>query len=184
MANCINYNCDDDIGEQTLNDCGYERQGGANAALLIECGETLSDPSDAAEINALIASGGATLVKEVNVSYDRANPVLVDSNVPNRPQKVANYDRSGLLVDRNVNNANVTFYDNIYNGRQFGGMLIFEAGNEDEPKVKYINKTITFTGSDRLPNTTNEFQDFEGTFSWKAKTMPTIHTYPVGVTGL
>jgi hypothetical protein len=181
MANCINYNCDEEIGEHTLNDCGYERQGGASAILLLECGETLTDPSSGSEINALIAAGGATLITEVNVSYDRASAVLVDSNIPNRPQRVVNYDRTGTLIDRNVNAQNTGFYDKIFTGRQFGGAVIFEAGNEDQPQVKFINSVLTFNGSDRVPNTTNEFQDYEGSFQWKSLTMPSVHSAPVGV---
>lgn len=181
MSNCINYNCDDEIGDHTLNDCGYERQGGGSATVLLECNHQLTDPSSGTEINAEIAAGRATLIKNVNVSYDRASAVEVDSNIPGQPSRVVTYNRQGTLVDRNVNAANVTFYDGIFKGRQFGGMIIFEATNEDDPKVKFIDSTITFTGSDRLPNTDSEFQDFEGVFKWKKLTMPSIHAFPSGV---
>lgn len=166
---CINYNCIDPLGEHTLNTCGVERQGGASALVLFECGSLPTDATDGAEINALIAAGEAYLIKNVNVSYGAASPIEIDSNVPCQPQKVINYDREGALVDSNVNAANVEFYNKIFAGRVFGGAIIFECGNEDDPKAKYISKSITFTGSDVLPNTDGEWQRFEATFKWKSR---------------
>ncbi len=168
MAGCLDYNCDDAIGTHTPNDCGVERVGGANAILLIECGSTVSDPTSGTEINALLDAGNAILIEG-------------DSAVPCQPSRVVNYDRTLVILDQNVNAANVTLYDKIYGGRRFSGAIIWECGNEEDQKVKFINSVITFTGSDRLPNSNSEFQDFEGTGKWKAKTMPAIFNAPTSV---
>lgn len=167
---CISYNCTDPIGEHTMNDCGTERQGGASAALLFACGSLPTDPTNGIEINALIAAGNAWKIENVNVSYEAASPVTIDSNVPCQPPVLINYDRTGTLVDTNVNENNVEFYNNVFSGkRKFGGMLIIECGNEDDPKAKYIDKTISWTGSDIMPNNNSEWQRFEAAFSWKTR---------------
>lgn len=166
---CVNYNCIDPLGTHTLNACGIERQGGASAAVLFECGSLPTDPTDGAEINALISAGEAYLIRNVNISYEAASPVEIESNIPCQPAKVINYDRTGRLIDTNVNEQNVVFYNKIFAGRVFGGMIIFECGNEDDPKAKYIDKSITFTGSDLLPSTDSEWQRFEATFKWKSR---------------
>lgn len=181
---CINYNCTDELGAQRLSDCGRERQGGAWAMLLVECGSVLSNPASGTEINALISAGNAVLVRNVNVSYDYASPIQVDSNIPCAPQRTVNYDRTGVIVDRNVNDLNRAFWDQVFKNRVFSSAVIFECGNDDEQKVKFIRAQITFTGSDRLPNTDNEFQDIRGEFKWKSLQMPSIYNYPVGVNGL
>lgn len=183
MADCINYNCQDELGTHTLNDCGYERQGGAASLILIECGATLSGMT-ANDINALVASGDATIVSNVNVSYDYASPVEAETNVPCQPPRVVNYNREGNWVDRNVNADNINFYNDIFKGRRFGGMIIFECGNEDDPKMKYIDDVITITGADKLPNNNNEFQDIRSTFKWQSLRMPSIFNTPPGIVGI
>lgn len=181
---CINYNCQDELGAQRLNDCGYERQGGAANILLIECGFSLANPSSGTEINALVTAGNAQLIRNINFSYDYASAVEVDSNVPCSASRVANYDREATLIDRNVNQQSVTFYDTIFKGRRFSGILLFECGNEDQLKVRYINAVITASGSDRFPNNNNDFQDFKATFKWRSLTMAALYPAPVGVNGL
>lgn len=179
---CINYNCIDPLGQHTLNQCGLERQGGAADTVMFECGSLPNDPTDGVEINNLIQSGKAVLIRNVNISYEAASPVEIDSNIPCQPSRVVNYDRTGKLIDTNVNPQNVDFYNKIFAGRVIGGMIIKECGNEDDPKIKYIDRPITFTGSDILPATDKEFQRFEATFKWKSR-YPNVKIYdaPVGV---
>lgn len=179
---CINYNCIDPLGQHTLNQCGYERQGGAANAIIFECGSLPQDPSDGNEINTLISNGKATVLRNVNISYEAASPVEIDSNIPCQPSKVINYDRSGKLIDTNINSSNVDFYNKLFSGRVIGGMIIEECGNDDDPKAKYIDKPITFTGSDILPATDKEWQKFEATFKWKSREPNVkIINVPVGV---
>jgi len=177
---CINYNCDDTLGNHTLSNCGLERVGGASAILLLECGHQLTDPSNGTQINAEIAANRATLVQMVSVSYDRASPIEVPSSIPCEPDRVVNYTRQLMLKDENVNADNVNFYNDVFKGRRFEGAIIFECGNESN-QVKFIDATLTFTGSDRLPNSNSEFQDFEGIAKWKGRTMPAIYAAPTGV---
>jgi hypothetical protein len=177
---CINYNCQDELGAHLLNNCGYERQGGAANLLLIECGATLSAIT-AVAINALVSAGNAVWVKNINVSWDYAAPVEADSNVPCQPSRIVNYNRAGTWVDRNVNSSNVNFYNSIFKGRRFSGMLIFECGNEDDPKVHHIDAVVTVSGSNKLPNNNNEFQDFKADFKWQSLYMPSIHNTPAGL---
>lgn len=184
MPNCVNYDCNDPLGTQLLNDCGEELLGGGSGALLLECDHQLTDPSSAVEIAAEIAAGRATLFKNVKIGIDQASPIEVDSNVSCGTSKLVNYDRTGTWIDGNVNSANVTLYDKVYSGRTFGGMVIYQCGTAEADSgelVEWIDAAITVTGSKLLPNTNNEFQTFNGTFKWRKKTMPSLHTAPVGI---
>lgn len=184
MANCINYNCSDPLGDHTLNDCGEELLGGGSGAVALECNHQLTDPSSAVQINAEIAAGRATLFKNVKIGLDAPSPVEVDSNIGCGSTKVVTYDRTGTWVDGNVNAANQDLYDNLFSGRQLGGLIIHECGTEetDTPKVTWIDASITFTGGRILPTGNNEFQRFEGAFKWRGlRSKSSIHNKPTGI---
>lgn len=114
--------------------------------LILECGAVLLDPSDGAEINALIAANEATLVTDINVSFDVPTAITQPSNIPGQPDQTINYNHTGNLVDDNVNATNVDFYDNLGDGRQFEGLVLFESSNEGDLKVHWIDSAATFSG--------------------------------------
>ncbi len=184
MSTSCNAYCADELPAHTINDCDLERTGAGDGVLILECGHEITDPSDAVEVQAAIDAGLATLVKNVRVFYDRAAPTLVDSNIPNRPQKVARYERTGTLRDANVNEPNVEFYNLLATGRTFGGLIIKESGNDDDQKVKWINEVVTFNGSDNLPESDSEFQNFEVQFLWRTSANnvnPQMYDVPIGI---
>lgn len=185
MANCLNYDCNDPIGEHLPNDCGEELLGGSNGALVLECDHQLTDPSSAVQINAEIAAGRATLLTNAKIGIDAAAPIEVDSNVSCGTTKLVNYDRTGTLIDGNVNATNINFYDKLFSGRSFGGLILNLCGTAEAEttgaKVEWIDSAVTFTGSKLLPNNNNEFQTFSGAFKWRKKTMPSLHEAPEGI---
>ena len=184
MSFTCNAYCAEQLPAHTLNDCDYERTGAGDAMLVLACGHGITDPSDAAEVQAAIDAGTATLIKNVRVFYDRASPTLVDSNIPNRPQKVSRYERTATLRDANVNEANIAFYNLLATGRTFGGIIIKESGNDDEQKVRWINEVVTFNGSDNLPESDTEFQNFEIQMLWRTRNNnvnPAMYDVPVGI---
>lgn len=182
--NCLNYDCNDPLGNHLPNTCGEELLGGGGGALLLECDHQLTDPSSAIEIAAEIAAGRATLFENVKIGIDAASPIEVDSNVACGTTTLVNYDRTGTWIDGNVNSNNVTLYDKVFSGRTFGGLIIYQCGTaeaESGELVEWINSAIKFTGSKLLPNNNNEFQTFTGAFKWRKKTMPSLHTAPTGI---
>lgn len=177
MADCIDFNCPA-LPSHTLSDCGEIATGGVSAALLVKCGIDITDPSDDVEIDALILAGDAIVVSNIKVGVDAASPIEIDPVVSCAPPKIVNYDRTGTWLDANVNAANVTFYNDTLIDRSFGGMLLYECGQD---MVTYINAEIIFSGSRVIPNDSNDAQRFEASFKWKSKQEGTIHAAPAGV---
>lgn len=182
MANCINYNCDP-IGEHTLNAaCGIELLGGMSDAILLDCNHTVTNPSSASQINANIASGNARLVKNIKIGLALGSAVKVDALIACGTARIVTYDRSGTLIDGNVNSANVAFYNTLFSGRKLGGIILNECGQEDtNPQVTWIDSEVEFTGDRIVPDNNKEFQKFEGTFTWISKRMPNIYAQPIGI---
>ena len=179
MANCIDYNCSD-LEDHVKNDCEDERQGGSDQMIILDCDHQLTDPSSAAEINAEIAAGRAKLVQNIKLGWDVPTAVTVDSNIAGRTPKVVNYDRTGQIMDGNVNQFTNTFWDSLNNGRAVGGMIVYESGNGGD-KVTWIDAAIQFQGGRTLPNTDTEFQRYEETFTWRSLTEPAIYDSPTGI---
>lgn len=177
MANCVNYNCTD-LGEHTPNNCNAILLGGISSLLILMCDHVITDPSNATQVNAAIADGTAILVEDAKIGVNAPSPVTIDSDVAGQPARVVNYDRSGTLIDANVSNANVTFYNDLFDGRAFGGLILYEV---DADQVTWIDKAIRFTGGRIIPNDVNDRQRFEGTFAWKSLTEGAIYSAPVGV---
>lgn len=181
MANCVNYNCEDDLGEHTLNDCGEELLGGVKDTILLECDHTITDPSNATQVQANIDSGKATLLKNVQYEMPAASPVLVDSTVACSTQKVARYERTLNYIDGNVNDANIDFYNEVNSTRSFGGVILHECAAD---QITWIDEEVRFQGSRIIPNNNNEFQTFTGIGSWE--TAPdnvdgNIYATPAGI---
>jgi hypothetical protein len=184
MSITCNAYCAEQLPAHTLNDCDYERTGAGDAVIVLECGHGITDPSNATEVQDAINAGKATVINGVRAFYDRASATLVDSNIPNRPQKVSRYERTGTLRDANVNEPNIAFYNLLATGRTFGGLIVKESGNDDDQKVRFINEVVTFNGSDNLPESDTEFQNFEVQFLWRTRNNnvnPEMFDVPVGI---
>lgn len=170
--NCINYNCDD-LEPHTLNeDCGDNLLGGLSDAVLFDCDTLMTDPSNGTQVLAEITAGRAWLVRNIKVGISPASPIEIDALKACGTQSLVTYNRSGTWIDGNVNTFNIeTFYNPIFRGRSFGGMILKECGSGND-KITFIDAEITFRGDRIIPDNNNELQRFEGTFSWKSKDMP------------
>lgn len=179
--NCASYNCDDALGSHVLNDCGVGTMGGYKNCILLECVNEITDPSDATEVQDAIDAGEAHLIKDVKLSIPAASPVKVDSQVANAPQIVTKYEFAGTMVDGNVNTSNRTFYNNLLDGRSFGGIILH---NADEGKVYWFDAEVRFEGSLIMPDNDGESERFETTFNYKTSpqnVVPGIYTEPAGI---
>lgn len=178
MANCINYECDDALGTHLLNECGEEVQGGVKDYITLECNHTVTDPSNATEIQDNINAGTAALVKNVKIGMPAPSPIMVASNVACSTDKLVSYDRTLNIVDGNVNSTNIDFYNKLLNGQSKGGIIIHECGSG---KVTWIDDEIKFTGGRIIPDSDNEFQRFEITAVWRNKFEPQIYDVPANI---
>lgn len=181
MADCYSYNCDDALGSHTINDCNSSTKGGYPNILLVACGTTLTDPSDEVEVQAAIDAGTAFPIKNVKAALPAPTATTVDSMIANEPPVVASYEFAGTLMDQNVNSPNLTFYNNMYDGRTFGAIYLH---NKNEGIMYGWTEVITFQGGMVLPDSKSELERFESTFNFSAlpgENAPTRYTEPAGI---
>lgn len=184
MANCINYDCADALGQHLPNDCGEELLAGGSGAILLECNHQLTSASSAAQINAEIAAGRATRIDGVRIGLDDPAAVQIESNIVGGTQKLVTYNRSGTLIDANVNSNNIDLYNNLLGGKTMGGMIVYLKGTEESDagaQVLWIDAAIDFTGGMPLKNNNDDTIKFNNKFTWRKKDMPQIYTAPVGI---
>lgn len=177
MAECLNYNCDE-LNDHLPVDCEAFVNGGMPNAILLECGHTITDPSNATQITANINSGHAKLIKNISIDLPLRSAIKADNPVACKPQRVLNYDNTANLVDPNVNSNNIEFYEGVFGGRTFAGMILHEC---DADKVSWVDASMTVEGGLIKPKTNTEAQVFQGTASWRTKSIPTLHEVPAGI---
>lgn len=184
MANCINYECADALGVHLPNDCGEELLAGISGTILLECNHQITNPSSASQILTELAAGRAKLFDGLKIGIDEPNPITVDSNIVGGTPRLVNYDRSGTMIDANVNSTNIDTYNQLLGGKVMGGAINYLKGTEESDagaKVLWINAPITFTGGLPIANDNNVNMMFNTKFTWRKKDMPQMYTAPVGI---
>lgn len=181
MANCVTYGCEDTLGDHTLVLCDEYKPGGVVGAILLECGHSITDPSNPTQISAAIAAGEATLVENIKVGGGEPSPQEQDSPIAGGNPILTRYDHEYTYTDANVNAENVDFYNQVFSGRRFGGIVLHE---KEAEQVTFIDKEINFQGGLVKPEGTNEFQRFVGKFKYQTKpneVISSIHEIPAGI---
>lgn len=183
MANtCIDYCNDDPLGSFEVLGCGTDPLGGFSAAVLFECLHDTTDYTNGSQVLADIAAGKAHLIERASFEIPAASAVTQDSLVPCEGTRVVNYDRTVNYVNPNVTPANVLTHDQVFSGRKFGALLLFNCATEGETEYcTLITTPLTATGSFIGPRTNTEFQRFEGTFAYRSKKTPARVLAPAGV---
>lgn len=184
MANtCIDYCNDDPLGAIEVLGCGSDPLGGQSAGVIFECLHDTTDYSNGAQVLADIAAGKAHLVERCSFEIPAASAVTQDSLVPCESSRVVNYDRTANYVNPNVTAVNVATHDQIFSGRKFGALLLWNcaSADTDQEKCLLITTPVTAQGSLIAPRTNTEFLRFEGTFNWRTKSNPQWINAPAGV---
>lgn len=175
---CVSY-CDESLQSHGLVDCDVYPLGGSPAMIVGACGTSLSDPSDETEIQALLDAGSAVLIENVRLGLPAGSPILLDSPVGCGSQQRVNEDRTLTIFDANVTDENVEFFDDL-NNRKVAWALIYLC---DSNKVVFINPPQGITTSVQfvIPEQNNDYQRFEGTMSWRQKSIPRQYPAPTGI---
>lgn len=184
MPNCVSYECDDALGTHLPNECGEELLAGISGTILLECNHQLTDPSSASQIQAEITAGRATKFDGLKIGLDEPTPVTVDSNIVGGTPKLVTYDRSGTMIDANVNQNNINTYNQLLGGKVMGGAITYLKGTEESTggaKVLWIDAAISFTGGLPIANDNNVNMTFNNKFTWRKKDMPSMYTAPTGI---
>lgn len=180
----INYDhCSTPLLTHYLNNCGEELLAGGSGMILFDASATTLDPSNGTQILADVAAGRAVLIDNVKIGIDDASPVQIDSNIVGGTQQLVTYNRSGTIIDANVSNVNVDFYNGVFNGRIFARGLIYLKGTEESSQTLayYIDRPINFTGDMPIKNNNDDTIKFTGKFAWRKKTMAALPNAPTGV---
>lgn len=177
MASCVNYNCTE-LGEHLQNNCSELLLGGVPEVILLLCGHTVTDPSNATQINTNLNSGKAKRITGVKVEILKASPVTIPSDIGGEPDKLVNYNRSGTMIDANVSQSNINFYNDLLGGMPVGGLITYESYAD---QVTWINAILRFTGSRVIPGVVDDRQRWDIDFTWKSKTEGSIYSAPVGI---
>lgn len=180
MSNCINYNCSA-LEEHEKNECGYERLGGMSQMLVLDCDHTITDPSDSTQVQNNINSGKAILIQNIKAGIDAPSPIEVDKMVSNSSSYAVNYDRSVSVLDANINDQTIAFYNSILGGRSLGGLILYENADPDNDQVTWVDSSVLAVGGRIVPNDGTEQQRFEVTYKWKSKTEPLTYATPANI---
>jgi hypothetical protein len=175
---CVSY-CDSSLPDHDLVSCNEYNLGGISSIIVGACGTSLADPSDEAEITALLEAGTAKQIDDIRFALPAGSPVTVDSPIGCGTPIRINEDRTATLFDANVTDGNVEFWNDV-NNRRIAWILAYSC---DSGKVIYINPAVGITTSAQfiIPEQNNELQRFEVTFSWRSKNIPTQYPAPTGI---
>lgn len=182
--NCIDYNCTDELPDHTTNECNESLNGGISGIIVGNCGSPMTDPSNAAAILVEIAAGRAHKIEGIKVGLDQPSAATQPSNLVGGTDVLSSYNRTGTLIDGNVSQGNVDFYNSLFDGRSFGWAILFIKGTEDSTggaQVLFIDSRITWTGGLLVPNNDDTVMTFNGTFAWRKKQGPTMWDAPSGI---
>lgn len=177
MADCVDYACGD-LDDYLQNTCNEILLGGVPEVLIFLCGHTVTDPSNATQINNNIATGLVKLMSGIKMGIPKASAVKIPSPIGGQPDVLLTYDRTATLIDANVNTTNITFYNQLLAGRTIAGIAVHES---DPDQITYYDAIMSFTGSRVIPDNNGDYQRFEVDIAWRGKLDGIIYSSPVGV---
>lgn len=180
MAECPNYNCAD-WEDYSPGSCGQTFTGGAAQAILFKCGTTVTalktDPAAlGTQIAAMITAGTAVRIDDLLIQFAEPAAVTQDSFIAGATAQPVTYDRTITIVDQNVTDSTITFWNSINGGTgaKLGGIMIYEGTEND--RCTYVNNVLTLTGGRIFTN--NELQRFSFSAAYRSKTDAPIYAVP------
>ncbi len=181
MADCVDYNCFDELGEYHENNCSDEFIGDFSAGVLLYCNHQLVDPSNGQQVLAEITAGRAKLITGALFDIDEPQPQQVDSIVPCRPKTITEIQRSGDYKNPNVNAENDDFHDVLMSGKVFGGLIMYECTSNTNgiAQCKFIDAALSFSGG--LGAKVKTKQSYSGKINWSSMKNPKTIATPAGV---
>ena len=181
MPSCYNY-CGDTLGTHAQINCDTDLlSGGVQNVIILGCDHQLTDPSNGTAVQAEIDAGRAWKISQVRAELGEPAPIKQDRMVANRPQLVTGYDRTGTLMDENVSQNNIDFYNVLLSGGDYGGLILHL---EDEGKVFWIDQVINFDGALVIPPDNTAIAHFNANFFYKTNAggaSPDIYDEPAGI---
>jgi hypothetical protein len=173
MATCSTY-CATPFPEHTVNDCNTTIGGGVKNMVLFGCQSeaAANDDYTTATINADIAAGYATLIKEIKsgsaaLSPNAVGAVYVAGNVAG----TKNYNVDITLMDQNVSSVNDVAYQalNATTGTEIAAILSDTVDAGTDCVVYKPISSFTLVGGLVVPDDDSDVLHYEFTISGKTK---------------
>lgn len=164
--------------EEYINDDCQENYAGGIEGIIIFTGDLPEDPSDEAQVQALIDGGSARLLRNLKCGIPEPSPITSPSMVSCQPERTVNYDRTMTLIDADVSKENVDFYNSLNNstGRIINGFI---AHHCDVDRISFVDKPTAFEGGLIIPDDNiDQPQHFAYTAKWKDKGDAKIYDSP------
>lgn len=178
-SECLNYNCDElPEYENTISLCAANtRNGGASTFYLIECGESVTDPGDEDELDALVAAGGAVKIENVKIGFAAPTAVTIDPITSCGSIKTINYTREANIEDYKVTLLNTAFWS-VAKKRTYGAAVMIECETSGLARlVTVINSEIDVESYRDFPNNQDAAQKYVITLRWKSLDDPLQEVY-------
>lgn len=169
MADCASYNCES-LGtyDQTLEQCTLFRKGGVAKAVLIGCGQTLSDATSESEVEALVLAGNAWYIPNVKIGWDAPSQETQDPVTACGSPIVINNVYSGTLFDAKVSANNTEFYNKLIGGYVIGGLILRVCNTTGLSNMQvYVDAEVSFSGGLIIPNNNSDYLRYEINFTFK-----------------
>ncbi len=179
MPTCNTY-CSTPLPEFAANDCNETVASGGKNAILFDCQSDAyqNDDYTTATINADIANGYATVMRELLVSAPDATPNAAGASyVAGREPKVNNYTQTVVIMDENVSVANDSAYEDIdaTDGREIASVMVTTADDHTElfVAITSFQATITKPIADNVDDSIHYSATLTGKMKHKSKMIAT-----------
>ncbi len=179
MASCAKpYYCYDvdDYPTETGCETQDEYMAGWDAVALVQCGTTITDPSSAIELEALVASGALKFIKNIKGGLDEPSALTIDSTTSCGTSKTINYDRTFTFQDFKTSKEVVEWYNEAVD-LSFGGALLRGC----DGTLTYIDAEVKITAALSGENNNAVAKFITGTLSWRSKYNPVPFVEPAGI---
>jgi hypothetical protein len=179
MASCAKpYYCYDidDYPTEIGCDTQDEYLSGWDAVALVQCGTTITDPSDETEINNLVSQGKLKLIKNIKGGLDEPSALTIDSTTSCGTSKTINYDRTFTFQDFKVSKEVLEWYNEAVD-LSFGGALLRGC----DGTVTYVDAEVKITAALSGENNNAVAKFVTGTLSWRSKYNPLPYEEPTGL---
>jgi hypothetical protein len=170
------YYCYDYEPYPSATDCDTQAiyDSGGSELILIKCGINISNPSDPAEIQALIDAGSLIRITGIAGGMDEPSAVDVDDPVACGSTVTLTYDRTLTWQDGKVSQAVVQWYNDMKLD-SFGGALLKECSQN---RWNWVDATVKLTSSRSMAQKSGTPQLINGVLTWRNLLDPTPYDYP------
>lgn len=171
----INIYCQTSLQPHEQVQCSDYNPGGITQMIVFSPDNTVTDFTDAAQIQAAIDTNQAWQFRDIQADIPAPSPKTINNPVTNVPSTTG-YDRTVNVFDWNTTANNVDLYD-LLNRYTTTDVLLYEILNDGVGRVTHINEDqfgIQFDINRTVPLDNATFQQFEGTLAWSKFDQPAI----------